>query len=302
MSSSRNTSGKPLQGDLHTASASCSSGPGLDPLALAGLRARGRDLTIVLERIEAHLDAHEGYLAFSGGKDSLVVLHLARQVDPDVPVVFFDSGLEFPETYQYLDQLADTWRLNLHTYPARPSALQVLVASGAWDHHTEDPAPGTVPGLHEALITRPAATAHHAHGPGELWGVRAAESRGRAAAYANALRTQTTTCRCQPACADAAARERHGGSIHRRDGTRAYGPIWNWTTADIWGHITHHQLPVNPAYAVLRRLGAPEHALRISTLIDTHQLQTGRLVWLKTGWPALYAQLAEVLPRMREHL
>ncbi len=39
----------------------------------------------ILTRIEAHLAAHGGYVAFSGGKDSLSVLDLARRVEPDVP-------------------------------------------------------------------------------------------------------------------------------------------------------------------------------------------------------------------------
>ena len=42
---------------------------------------------------------HEGrvYVAFSGGKDSTILLHLARQVFPDIPAVFCDTGLEYPE-------------------------------------------------------------------------------------------------------------------------------------------------------------------------------------------------------------
>ncbi len=60
----------------------------------------------ILTRIEAHLTRHDGYVAFSGGKDSPIVLALARRVEPDVPVVFFDSGLDYPETYDYLTELA----------------------------------------------------------------------------------------------------------------------------------------------------------------------------------------------------
>ncbi len=75
-----------------------STHPGLDVQALQGLRRQHRDLDRIRARIEEHLDQHEGYVAFSGGKDSLVTLHLALQADPDVPVAFFDSGLEFPET------------------------------------------------------------------------------------------------------------------------------------------------------------------------------------------------------------
>ena len=48
-------------------------------------------------RIKWWLDEFDGYVSFSGGKDSTVLLHIARQVDPDIPAVFVDTGLEFPE-------------------------------------------------------------------------------------------------------------------------------------------------------------------------------------------------------------
>ena len=37
------------------------------------------------------------YVSFSGGKDSTVLLDLVRKVVPDVPVVFSNTGLEYPE-------------------------------------------------------------------------------------------------------------------------------------------------------------------------------------------------------------
>jgi 3'-phosphoadenosine 5'-phosphosulfate sulfotransferase (PAPS reductase)/FAD synthetase len=42
--------------------------------------------------------------------------------------------------------------------------------------------------------------------------------------------------------------------IARDNGAISYGPIWNWTTDDLWAHIARHQLPVNPVYATLRQL------------------------------------------------
>lgn len=37
------------------------------------------------------------YISFSGGKDSTVLLHIARKIFPDIPAVFSNTGLEYPE-------------------------------------------------------------------------------------------------------------------------------------------------------------------------------------------------------------
>ncbi len=42
------------------------------------------------------------YVSFSGGKDSTVLLHLVRQMYPDVPAVFVNTGLEYPEIVQFV--------------------------------------------------------------------------------------------------------------------------------------------------------------------------------------------------------
>ncbi|MBA7531228.1 Phosphoadenosine phosphosulfate reductase [subsurface metagenome] len=52
-------------------------------------------------------------VAFSGGKDSEVVLWLCLQVTPGVPVVFNNTGVEYPETVKFVAILAEQWSLNL---------------------------------------------------------------------------------------------------------------------------------------------------------------------------------------------
>ena len=58
------------------------------------------------ERIKEWYEHFEGkvYVAFSGGKDSSVLLHLVRSMYPEVPAVFCDTGLEWPEVKKIIKE------------------------------------------------------------------------------------------------------------------------------------------------------------------------------------------------------
>lgn len=50
------------------------------------------------------------YVSFSGGKDSTVLLDLARRIYPDIPAVFIDTGLEYPELREFVKTIPNvTW-------------------------------------------------------------------------------------------------------------------------------------------------------------------------------------------------
>ena len=56
-------------------------------------------------RIEEWIDyfgENKVYISFSGGKDSTVLLDLVRQVNPNISAVFIDTGLEYPETKEFV--------------------------------------------------------------------------------------------------------------------------------------------------------------------------------------------------------
>ena len=66
-----------------------------------------------LERIEEWYKHWSGgvHVSFSGGKDSTVLLHLVRSVYPEVPAVFVDTGLEYPDVKAVVRQFEDVTRL-----------------------------------------------------------------------------------------------------------------------------------------------------------------------------------------------
>ena len=45
------------------------------------------------------------YVSLSGGKDSTLLLHLAREVYPDIPAVYVDTGVEYPENVEFAKTL-----------------------------------------------------------------------------------------------------------------------------------------------------------------------------------------------------
>ena len=61
-------------------------------------------VTLTKKRIQEWYDICEGniYVGFSGGKDSTVLLHIARQVFPNIKALFVDTGLEYPEVKTFV--------------------------------------------------------------------------------------------------------------------------------------------------------------------------------------------------------
>ena len=74
-----------------------------------------KKIKMAIQVLEALFDATDKVaVAFSGGRDSLVAMHLALQMRPDIPVMLVNTGIEFPESLAYARQLAKDWRLNYY--------------------------------------------------------------------------------------------------------------------------------------------------------------------------------------------
>jgi len=71
-------------------------------------------------------------ISFSGGKDSLVVLHRLLQKDPSLPVVFVDTTISLPENLEYVKDLADEWGFDLKIYRPPKDFFTLLSEKRLW--------------------------------------------------------------------------------------------------------------------------------------------------------------------------
>ncbi len=55
-------------------------------------------------QLSSELGYKTGIVSFSGGKDSTVLLHIARKLYPDIPAVFSNTGLEYPEIQAFVNK------------------------------------------------------------------------------------------------------------------------------------------------------------------------------------------------------
>ena len=66
-------------------------------------------------------------LGFSGGTDSLVLMHLTLPLKRDMPIVFVDTQHEFPETYDFIEKVRRKWNLNdFHIIKAQEDRLEQM--------------------------------------------------------------------------------------------------------------------------------------------------------------------------------
>ena len=108
----------------------------LDPATLSDELARlraGDRLRLLYDQLGSRLVASTSF-----GLQAAVMLHLIHEHAPKIPVVFIDTGFLFPETYQYAEQLASLFDLDLRIYQPSVSAARMQALYGnLWEQGKE---------------------------------------------------------------------------------------------------------------------------------------------------------------------
>ena len=143
--------------------------------------------------------------------EDIVVVHMLREIRPDIPVLFLDTVHHFAETYAYRDRMAADWHLNLINLKAAEPA------PGLWEREGTDAccARHKVEPLFAALAGY------------DTWftGLRREQSPSRA-------NLQPSEPFRLPA----------GREITR------VSPLAAWTAREVWAYAAAHDIPLLPLY------------------------------------------------------
>ena len=66
-----------------------------------------------IEAFIARYGVNGCYVAFSGGKDSTVLLHLVRLLTKEIPAVFTNTGNEYPEVIEFVKKHQEEWNITI---------------------------------------------------------------------------------------------------------------------------------------------------------------------------------------------
>lgn len=176
-------------------------------------------------------------LLFSGGKDSVVVLHLAAKAfwpgKVPFPVLHVDTGHNFPEVIKFRDETVERLGLTLEV-----SSVQDYIDDG----RLQERADGTRNPLQTIpLLDGIAAGKHDA----VFGGARRDEDKARAKERIISLRDEFGQWdpRNQRPELWSLYNGRHTPGQH----VRAF-PISNWTELDVWRYIEREEIPLPPLY------------------------------------------------------
>ena len=168
--------------------------------------------------LREHLEhAQRACVTSSFQAEDVVVLHMALQIQPRVPVLFLETGYHFPETLAYRDRIASEWNLNLvnvepdQTVPEQESQFGILYQSA----------------------------------PDRCCGLRKVEPLFRAL---DSYSTWVTGLRREQSKSRAHLQQREFFKLPSGRILAKISPLAEWTTRDVWHYAEQHSIPLLPLY------------------------------------------------------
>jgi phosphoadenosine phosphosulfate reductase len=149
--------------------------------------------------------------------EDMIVLHIVRQILPDVPVIFLDTGYHFAEVYEYRDRMAKAWSINLVNLLPELTVSEQEAQFGILNQTD----PSRCCGLRKVKPLFAALDSYR------LWftGLRREQAKSRAA-------LQPVEYFALPAART----------------IRKVSPLTEWTAKDVWDYARRHEIPLLSLY------------------------------------------------------
>ena len=176
-------------------------------------------------------------LLYSIGKDSQVLLHLARKAFHPAPLPFpllhIDTTWKFQAMYALRDQVAREHRLIVHK-----NQRAIDEGINPFDHDSSK--------YTHALKTLPLLEALALHGfDAAFGGARRDEEKSRAKERVYSFRDKNG--QWEPRSQRPELWDLYNGRVEKGESIRAF-PLSNWSELDVWRYILQESLPVVPLY------------------------------------------------------
>lgn len=172
-------------------------------------------------------------VSWSGGKCSTVALHMTLSLKPDIMVFYVNTGVDYPETYQYIKTMQKLYGFKLYMIHPQTTFWKVVAKHGfpKRRHMGCEKAMKGEPAVPKCCILLKEKPLkhylHHLRVDLNITGLRAGESR---------VRMFNTAQR--------------GMIYHTQNyGCVTFHPIIMWTHQQVADYLSLHNIPVNPVYA-----------------------------------------------------
>ena len=178
-------------------------------------------------------------LLFSGGKDSITLVHLARKAFAPAkipfPLVHIDTGHNFPEALAFRDALAQETGSRL---------IVRYVADSIAKHRLKEPT-GKFPSRNALQSYTLLDTIEEFGFDACIGGARRDEEKARAKERIFSVRDEFGTW--EPRLQRPELWNIYNGRIHKGENVRAF-PISNWTELDVWNYIKREGIALPSIY------------------------------------------------------
>jgi phosphoadenosine phosphosulfate reductase len=174
-------------------------------------------IAIATALVHEQLSEDDSCVTSSFQAEDVVVLHFVKQVAPNIPVLFLDTGYHFQATYEYRDRIAADWHLNLHNILPAQTVAQQEAEFGILNQTAPD----------RCCALRKVGPLFAALEPYGVWFTGLRRQQAKTRAHLQAVENFTLPSGKQ---------------------LRKLSPLADWHTRDVWQYAERHGIPLLPLY------------------------------------------------------